>query len=273
MKRKSSVEAVTERDAARHREIKDALRANGASLSTIARELGVNVVSVSLVSRGLVSSEKISRGIANRLGKTPQELWPWRKGFTMADRIPTGESDSQNSYKGGSLMPRPVMPRPKKEPIGAEDLSAHSGKLAVVGQRIRVAREHGGLDQQEFAKIAGFSRRQVSAWERGANAPPIWVLEKLREHCDVDPEWVISGPGETPLRDVLPELRTRDGILRLEAEKLVRAAKITSEETVIAVLALLRLAPPGSERMAKIHIQNLLAKMAAPSERSQIVPT
>lgn len=45
-----------------------------------------------------------------------------------------------------------------------------------VAMRLRLAREKSGLSQQEFAEKAGYSRRQVIAWETGVSAPPIWAL-------------------------------------------------------------------------------------------------
>lgn len=69
------------KDEAQHKRIKDALALKGENLSTIARELGVDPTSVSLVSRGLVRSVRISNAIAEKLGTTANELWPWRSSY------------------------------------------------------------------------------------------------------------------------------------------------------------------------------------------------
>jgi transcriptional regulator with XRE-family HTH domain len=138
-----------------------------------------------------------------------------------------------------------------------------SAKLRAVADRLRIAREHAGLDQQQFADRIGFSRRQVVAWETAANAPPIWALEAVREHLNIDPEWVLSGPGDLPLVDVGPDLRERGVQLRNEVARMIRdAGMILPDESVQAVEALMKLAPPGSEREAKRHIRLLLGRVA-----------
>lgn len=138
-----------------------------------------------------------------------------------------------------------------------------AAKLRGIADRIRMAREHAGLEQQEFADRIGFSKRQVGAWENGVNTPPIWALEAIREHCDVDPEWILAGPGDIPLRDVGPELRDREKRIRRETEKMVRdAGMILPEESILDVMSLLRVAPPDAEREAKVHIRKLLMRVS-----------
>ncbi len=142
-------------------------------------------------------------------------------------------------------------------------------KLQAIAARIKSARELAGLDQQQFADRIGFSRRQVVAWEAAANTPPIWVLEAVRRHCDIDPEWILSGPGDEPLRDVGPELRDRERALRIEAERMIRdAGMVMPEESVLDIVSLLLMAPPGTEREAKKHINKLLRRVSMhPGER------
>lgn len=136
-------------------------------------------------------------------------------------------------------------------------------KLRAIAGRLRSAREHAGLDQQQFADRIGFSRRQVVAWESAANTPPVWALEAIRTHCDIDPEWVLSGPGDEPLRDVGPELRDREKQIRQEAEKLIRdSGMIMPEDSILDIMSLLRMAPPGTEREAKKHIVKLLRRVS-----------
>jgi len=133
----------------------------------------------------------------------------------------------------------------------------------ALAERLRIAREKTGLSQPEFADRIGYSRRQVSAWEAGANPPPITVLLALRRLCDVDPEWILSGPGDEPLHDVGPELRSREKHIRIEIEKMVRdAGMILPEESIAELMSLLRIAPPSAERAAKVHIRKLLMQMS-----------
>lgn len=95
--------------------------------------------------------------------------------------------------------------------------------LDAISERLRLAREHAGLTQEEFADAVGFSRRQVIAWERGQNAPPVLIFARLRNVCGVDPEWVLSGPGLEPLEDVTPEDRARDKRVVRRIDKMARS--------------------------------------------------
>ena len=65
-------------DEKKHARIKGALALRGASLSSIARELGVTPGTVSIVSRGYRRSRRIEKAIADALDTTPAELWPSR---------------------------------------------------------------------------------------------------------------------------------------------------------------------------------------------------
>lgn len=92
--------------------------------------------------------------------------------------------------------------------------------LKEVANRLRLAREHAGLSQQEFADRLGYSRRQINAWESAANTPPIWVLAGVREHCRVDPDWVLFGDDLTPREHMAPQDWGRYDGLRRDVEKL-----------------------------------------------------
>ena len=65
-------------DDKQHARIKSALALRGATLSSIARDLGVAPGTVSIVSRGYRRSRRIEKAIADALGRTPGELWPDR---------------------------------------------------------------------------------------------------------------------------------------------------------------------------------------------------
>lgn len=68
----------------------------------------------------------------------------------------------------------------------------------TIGERIRAVRQRAGLSLDRFAVALGYSRRALVNWEQNAAAPPIGVLDKLRELFDADPEWVIKGEDLTP---------------------------------------------------------------------------
>ncbi|RMC37437.1 helix-turn-helix domain-containing protein [Paracoccus alkanivorans] len=65
-------------DLRRHQFVKLRLRAEGRSLASIARELGVLQSSVTVVSQGYRRSHRIQTAIAAALGTTPQTLFPDR---------------------------------------------------------------------------------------------------------------------------------------------------------------------------------------------------
>ena len=100
--------------------------------------------------------------------------------------------------------------------------------LAPVGERIRLTREYLGLSQQDFGEKLGFSRRQIIAWENAANAPHIALLAGIRQQFDIDPEWILLGPGRKPLRDVGAKEIERRARVQADVEKLVRTAGLTA---------------------------------------------
>lgn len=68
-------------------------------------------------------------------------------------------------------------------------------------QRMRLAREHRGLDTKEFAYEIGVSRQSVMAYERGAqNARPV-VLRMWSMATGVSFHWLETGEETTPPSD------------------------------------------------------------------------
>lgn len=63
-----------------HQWIKIALKKRRTSLSSIARELGVQPSTVCMVSRGAGASKRIESAIAMAIGYSPEEIWPDRYG-------------------------------------------------------------------------------------------------------------------------------------------------------------------------------------------------
>jgi transcriptional regulator with XRE-family HTH domain len=70
--------------------------------------------------------------------------------------------------------------------------------LMEVGQRMRIVREKARLTQHEFAALLGCSRRQLAKIEDAQATPSIWNLRTIRAQFNVDPEWIIEGPGIDP---------------------------------------------------------------------------
>lgn len=59
-------------------QLKDDLRKAGFSLRSISREVGVSHTAVTDVARGARRSRRIEQLIAERLERTPSDLWPDR---------------------------------------------------------------------------------------------------------------------------------------------------------------------------------------------------
>lgn len=61
-----------------HEFLKAKLRRAGTNFSAVARELGITPASVSLVSQGLRRSRPVQQALAEKLGTTPEQIWPER---------------------------------------------------------------------------------------------------------------------------------------------------------------------------------------------------
>ncbi len=72
-------------DKAKHSQIKAALAAHGSGISALARHLSVAPSTITLVSQGYRRSHRIEKAIAEKLGTTPEKIWPerYKQGGTM----------------------------------------------------------------------------------------------------------------------------------------------------------------------------------------------
>lgn len=131
------------------------------------------------------------------------------------------------------------------------------GDAQGLARRLRLAREHARLTQQQFADRIGYSRRQVLSWENATNLPPVWALAAVRQAFDIDPEWVLSGPGLVPLRQV--PLNSPDRRLRLfqEVRKMAKRARLTLPEDVLHnFVDLVAREPEEAEEQAKDRVRD-----------------
>ncbi len=78
------------------------------------------------------------------------------------------------------------------------NLSSDAANRAV-GNRLIALRSSAGLSQKMFAERLGVSARAYQNWERGEREIPAVMLSVLYEKFRVDPMWILSGPGESPL--------------------------------------------------------------------------
>lgn len=136
--------------------------------------------------------------------------------------------------------------------------------LVGVATRLRLAREYAGLSQQQFADRLGYTRRQVISWEKAEATPPIWAVAGVRPACGIDPEWVLSGPGLTPLVDT-PALGT-DRLPRLRREVMKMGRDLGMElpqGSVEQVALLIAHEAPEAEKEAKKRVRKLLQALSS----------
>ncbi len=104
---------------------------------------------------------------------------------------------------------------------------------AKIGRRLHEERDHLGLNQADFGKLVGVSRRTQAAYEADTNSPDIRYLEAA-EKAGVDILYVLSGSrGGDSLAPV--ESNLINAVRRLPSEKatllLAVAAAMSGEIT------------------------------------------
>lgn len=70
--------------------------------------------------------------------------------------------------------------------------------VLTFAQRLRIAREHAGLEQTELAERAKISRATISAAERGHRAPSSATLTLWAWACGVSRHWLETGEAPSP---------------------------------------------------------------------------
>jgi transcriptional regulator with XRE-family HTH domain len=79
----------------------------------------------------------------------------------------------------------------------------------TLGDRLRKAREHAGLDQQLMAKVFGVTSGTISNWQRGRGYPrgdQGEICEKWSKLTGVGAEWLIFGERSNPSKQQLADL-------------------------------------------------------------------
>jgi transcriptional regulator with XRE-family HTH domain len=64
-----------------------------------------------------------------------------------------------------------------------------------IGRRLSAQRHYLGVSQQEVADVAGVTRHQVSALERGTQTPDAWRLCQIARALGTTLGWVLNEPG------------------------------------------------------------------------------
>ena len=80
-----------------------------------------------------------------------------------------------------------------------------------IGERLRAERDRIGMTQQEFADVAGVTRKTLFGYETGVRPPDAAALSAWAE-LGLDVLYVITGQRSTPVA-VPPELNRREKAL------------------------------------------------------------
>jgi Predicted transcriptional regulators len=68
----------------------------------------------------------------------------------------------------------------------------------TIGDYLRKAREHAGLEQAELARDIGISRQTVTNYEKGYVRPRKATVMAWAMRCGVPPTWILSKGAESP---------------------------------------------------------------------------
>ena len=80
--------------------IKQELKARGTKSRDLARELGVSEAVISFVLRGMTSSDRIQKAIAEKLGRDPREVFPDYYSRHAKKLTKTDEEEKQAEVSG-----------------------------------------------------------------------------------------------------------------------------------------------------------------------------
>ena len=136
--------------------------------------------------------------------------------------------------------------------------------MSYLKDRIKQAREFGGLTQRQLAERVGVSQPVISQLERGDNLQSVHLL-KIAEVCGVDPSWLSSGSGEGPGAAVERANSAVEGAGKSPAD-LVRAMLATKAGKALSKEAQERLLGAAEDQPASTFIQ-----APAPATKGEIL--
>lgn len=65
----------------------------------------------------------------------------------------------------------------------------------TIGERVKRARQHAGINQRELAKAIGISQPSLSELERGESRSSAYLVQ-IASACGIDATWLATGKGE-----------------------------------------------------------------------------
>ena len=116
-------------------------------------------------------------------------------------------------------------------------------KIAIIGQRIKAARKAKAITQEELGVVLGYTKQNISNWERGRYMPPSSILEKLCETLNMEIDNLYRENVEEKTMDIMPFEEIKDmNTLQGEVKKLLDACSYgvepVYERTITRMLSL-----------------------------------
>lgn len=96
---------------------------------------------------------------------------------------------------------------------GTERASDFSDETSTFGDRLTFAREALGLDAGQLAHRIGIKLQTLRNWEDDRSEPRANKLQMLAGMLNVSIVWLMSGQGEPPLADAVPDSRAAEECL------------------------------------------------------------
>jgi transcriptional regulator with XRE-family HTH domain len=137
--------------------------------------------------------------------------------------------------------------------------------LTGIGKRLFAVRQQTGKSPSEMASFLGFSRRQWDSWEKGQVTASIWTLLRLKEDLDIDPEWLLIGPGDIPVNLSSRQPLDRHPRLCAEVAEMAKSLDLDVSDAFIQNLVSMMFTEPELEDMEKDRTLNMLQALAVPA--------
>lgn len=79
----------------------------------------------------------------------------------------------------------------------------------TIGDRVKRARKHAGLNQRDLAKAIGITQPSLSELERGESRSSAYLIQ-IAAACGIDATWLATGQGEMLSRPRVDEIELHD---------------------------------------------------------------
>lgn len=69
----------------------------------------------------------------------------------------------------------------------------------LFGERLKIVRQHYGLNQNEFAEKVDSAQSSIARLESGERMPEGYLIQMIVVHFGCDAKWLLTGKGEPGL--------------------------------------------------------------------------